>query len=208
MKHLHSSANRSRPLNLPTRRSKRRVPLVCAVSIALFAAIAVPPADAATVLWTGLGGNSNWSTVANWAGGGVGVGGVPGTGDTPLFDGTGVTNNNDLVAATTLLGLTFASTAGAFTLNGNSINSTGGIFDYSLSTETINLELIFASTHTLHAATGGSLVIGGTNGFVSGAGGITKTGGGTVTFNGSGTNVNTYTGATTLNAGTLSVTFQ
>ena len=191
MKHFPVFANRP-----------RRAPLICAASIALFAACHLPSASAATVTWTGAGGDANWTTAANWGGT------APVAGDTLAFDGvTQLLDTNDFGAATTFLGINFNATAGSFVLSGSSVNSTGGIVDNSLSTETINLNLIFAATRTLSAVTGGILQIGGASGFVSGAGGITKTGGGTVICNGSGTNVNTYTGATTLSAGTLSLDF-
>ncbi len=70
----------------------------------------------------------------------------------------------------------------------------------SLNTQTVNLDVIFASTHTLNSIKGGTMII---NGIISGAGGATKTGGGTVTL----TNANTYAGATAVNAGTLKLNF-
>lgn len=173
----------------------RRTPLICAASIAVFAAANLPSAHAATVVWNGAGVDSNWTTAANW--GGV----APVAGDALVFDGTTrLADTNDYAAGTTFLGILFNQTAGSFVLSGNAIDSTGGIVNNSLNLQTVNLDLIFASTHSLNSVTNGTMVIGGV---ISGAGGATKTGGGTVTL----TRANTYTGATAVNAGTLALNF-
>jgi autotransporter-associated beta strand protein len=153
---------------------------------------------AATDIWTGAFGDNNWNTATNWSGNAV-----PVAGDTPVFGNQGagsLTLNNNLAAATSFLGLTFNATAPAFTLNGNSITTTGGIVDNSLSVETVNLPIIESGTHTVNAITGGSMILSGVIS-QSGTSGVTKNGGGTVTLNGSA--VNTYTGTTAVNAGTL-----
>ena len=175
--------------------STRRLPFICTASIALLSIAA--KSQAAVVVWNGANGPSvNWSDAANWV-----AGVAPVTGDAPTFDGTvGLANTNDFAGDTTFLGLTFNAGAGAFTLSGNRINSTGGLVNNSLNTQTVNLDVIFVSTHTLNSITGGTMII---NGIISGAGGATKTGGGTVTL----THANTYTGATAVNAGTLKLDF-
>ena len=57
--------------------------------------------------WTGAAGDNNWATGGNWTGANT----PPAAGDTPVF-GTqglgGLTLNNNLTAATSYLGLTFA----------------------------------------------------------------------------------------------------
>ena len=92
-----------------------------------------------------------------------------------MFGGsTGLSNTNDLDAGTQFGNLTFSSTAGAFTLGGNSIVLSGVITSYSTNSETIALPL------------------GGTNG-------LTNAGPGTVVL----TAANTYSGGTAVTAGKL-----
>ena len=109
---------------------------------------------------------------ANWGGTTIAAGN-----DLVFAGSTGLSNTNDLDASTQFGNLTFSSTAGAFTLNGNSIALSGVITNYSTNTETI------------------ALALGGTYG-------LTKTGSGPVVLSGT----NTYTGSTTVTAGILKVT--
>ena len=92
--------------------------------------------EAATVTWTGAGVDSNWSTGANW--GGV----APVTGDSLVFDGsTQLTPNNDLAIDTSFASVTFAATAGAFTIGGSRIVITGTITNFSAATETLACDI-------------------------------------------------------------------
>jgi autotransporter-associated beta strand protein len=122
--------------------------------------------------WIGAGAPSvNWSTAANWGGTTLAAGN-----DLVFAGSTGLSNTNDLAAGTQFGNLTFSSTAGPFTLNGNSINLSGVITNCSTNTETISLPL------------------GGTNG-------LTKTGSGTVVL----TAANTYSGSTAVLNGILKI---
>jgi autotransporter-associated beta strand protein len=149
-------------------------------------------------VWTGNAGDNNWGTAGNW----TGVNAPPIAGDAPAFGAQGngsLLLNNNIAAATSFLGLTFDAGAPSFTLNGNSVTTTGGIVDYSANPETINLAIILNGTHSINATNGAIMTL---DGVLSGSSdGITKTGGGTVSLNGSA--VNTYTGTTTVNAGLL-----
>ena len=158
---------------------------------------------ASTETWTGGGSDNLWSDANNWSG----VNATPQPGDTPTF-GTvgagGATLNNDIPSGS-YLGLTFNASTPSFTLNGNSITTTNGIVDNSPNLEIVNLPIVLgADLQSVNVAnSAGSLLLGGViddggNGY-----GITTTGGGTVTL----TNNNTYTGTTTVNAGTLKLDF-
>ena len=150
--------------------------------------------------WTGAAGNNNWNTAGNWTGDNK----PPAAGDTIAFglQGAGsLTLNNNLAVDTAFLGLNFNATAPSFVLTGNEITLTGAMIDNSLNVETINLPITTTVTNNLGAASGGTMVIGGV---ISGAGGGINTSlGGAVTLN----NNNTYTGGTSISAGTLTLDY-
>src|SRR4051794_33125553 len=145
----------------------------------------------AASVWTGNGGNNNFSTGANW--------------DTPasagsalVFDGTNRLNPfNDFANGTAFGGITFNSTAGAFTLSGNDLSPGGDITDNSTTAQTINLGVILDADRVVTVAPGGMLTLGGV---VSGGSGLRLTGGGAFVF---GAN-NTYTGPTTIDGAAVS----
>lgn len=171
-------------------------------AVLCFASVSAALAGNGTDTWTGIAGDNNWDTSGNW----TGVNAPPIAGDTPAFGVPGngsLTLNNNLAAGTSFLGLLFDTGAPSFTLNGNSITTTGGIVDCSTNMEMVNLPIILQGTHSVNATNGGVMIL---NGVISGASdGITKTGGGTVVLDG--TAVNTFTGATTINAGILEDNF-
>ncbi len=170
------------------------------IGLLLLVGAHIAQAATGTDTWTGAAGTANWSDALNWSG----VNTPPLAGDTPTFGTVGgggaILNMNLTSPNTNFLGLTFNANAPSFVLTGGTINSTGGLVNNSTNLETINLNVIFTSTHSINAVSGGTMLIGGV---ISGAGGTTKTGGGTVTL----TNANTYTGITAVNSGTLSLDF-
>jgi fibronectin-binding autotransporter adhesin len=128
-------------------------------------------------IWSGAGGNANWSTGANW------LGGFPPAyaGDALTFAGSaGLTPNMD--TNYTVPSLTFSNNAGSFDI-GSANNSTltltgsGSIVNNSANAQTLNVTIADAG------------------------GGLTKGGSGTVNLAGN----DTYTGPTTVSAGTLNV---
>jgi autotransporter-associated beta strand protein len=111
-----------------------------------------------SITWNG--GSStgnNWSDAANWSG-------TPIDALDPLFfDGSvRVNNTNDTPAGTTYTNITFNGTAGAFTLNGNSVNLGGTLLNNSSVTQAVNLGFIVNGSPTFDGGfSAGALAISG-----------------------------------------------
>jgi len=165
------------------------------------------PGTAADKTWDGEGANNLWQTAANWDP--IGGGAAPVANDWLIFDGaTRLATVNDFSVGTVFGNLTFAGTADAFTLSGNSFTLSmppaavytgglnapyvgGSISNLAFNVETINLPLTLADGH--HAiignAGGGSLNLAGPvtlNGAasVSFSTGVNTTGSGLANLNG------------------------
>jgi autotransporter-associated beta strand protein len=140
--------------------------------------------------WNGGGADNNWSTSANWVGGSF-------TANASLaFAGTTrLTPNNNTAANTEYDGITFNAGAGAFTIGGNAINLGADIVNNSSNLQTVNINLAMQTNTNFNAASA-DLAVGGA---ISGAFSLTKLGSHTLTLTGA----NTYSGATTVTAGTL-----
>ena len=112
---------------------------------------------AANRTWTGGGADNNWNTATNWGGT------APVANDLLFFDGTTrLTNTNNIAANTAFNGITFNSTAGAFTLRGNALNLGGGVTNNcSANAETISLNMALTATRTFDVVSGGTLSLGG-----------------------------------------------
>ncbi|MES2594756.1 MAG: autotransporter-associated beta strand repeat-containing protein [Verrucomicrobiota bacterium] len=177
--------------------------------------ISLTPAQAATLIWTGLGANDGITTTGNWNSG------IPVTGDTLTFAGS-TRLTPTLSSPLTLAALSFDATAGTFTLGGagtytlTSSGATFAIANNSTNLQTINNALTLSASQSW-SATSGNLTFGGNistaanlltitgtrvttiNGVISGSAGLTKvSNAGTLALNGA----NTYTGTTTLGSGT------
>lgn len=132
--------------------------------------------------WDGEGADGNWSNSLNW------------DSDTPpnyasllTFAGsTGLTSVND--TATAIAGISFSSGAGAFTINGNSVNLGGNITNNSTSLQTVNLPLVLTANRNI-ATTSGSVTLGGP---ISGAFSLIKTQGNTLNMNTAGSSFNLF----------------
>lgn len=143
---------------------------------------------AASLTWVGLGANDNWSSSGNW--GGL----VPINGDTLIFNGS-----TRPAPVNNLVGLSVASvtvnTGVSFNITGNGISmSSGSVTTLGASTQTIALPLAITGTNLFPITPNTAY-----SGLVSGSGAITKSGAGALTL----TAANTYTGVTTVSAGTL-----
>jgi autotransporter-associated beta strand protein len=128
-----------------------------------------------TMTWTGGGTNANWSSAANWGGA------APVAGCDLVFAGsTGLNNSNDIAAGTQFGNLTFNAGAGAFILNGNSLNLSGTITNNSANTQTINVSL--DGTNGLAKTGPGTVMLSAANSFTGGTGlpGSTVVTGGTL----------------------------
>lgn len=139
------------------------------ISAGIFAlAFSTATIFAASPVWTGGGGNANWSTAANWD---SGVAPVPGdpvekmipTEDSLTFDGTRqLSTHNDLEFGY-FTGITFL--AGGFTLDGTAPGLTGNI--ESTGDNTINPGLVLGGQglRQISSAEGGTLTINGSLNF-------------------------------------------
>ena len=165
------------------------------LSAAVAGVLAPLHTQAASKTWDGGGANNNWSaTPINWD-----LDVAPLANDDLFFDGvTRLSPSNDFATNTNFNSLTFNSGAGAFTLSGNAITLGGNVTNLSANTETINLGLVLSATRTF-TTSAGNIAVGGV---ISGSTfGITKTGSGIASLSGT----NTFTGVTTIQGGTLSV---
>lgn len=205
--------------------SARRISAISGMRVAILLVLLLANLSAATVTWTGGGTTDNWSEAANWGGT------APVAGDALVFAGTSrLTPSNNFAAGTSFASISFASGAGNFVLAGNAVTLTGGATaitsNATSGTMTINLALTFSTAApTIASTAGGTLAFGGTiaNGgllvtmqaagpisssaAITGTGGMTKTGSSTLTLSGlSAVSASNYSGATTLDGGTLVIT--
>ena len=153
------------------------------------------------------GAGGNWSVSGNWSGGNApGVSGN--AADTATFgaaatSGTSVTVTLDTSSSPQLSAMTFSSTS-SYVLQGSSTNTltlsaTSGValVTVSAGSQTIAAPLTLASSAAFAPASGTQLTI---SGAIGGPGGLSLADSGTLIL--SNTN-NTYTGGTTVSAGTL-----
>jgi autotransporter-associated beta strand protein len=160
-------------------------------------------------VWSGGGADNNWSTQGNWNGA------APTNWCLLLFQGTArQTNTNDLLTAAGQIILS----NGDFNLRGNSLSLEWGILNLAgNNTNAINITLAapqsFVCSNGLLALTGNvtnnncTLTLDGAGGIsiasvITGPGNFVKTGSGTAAISAQ----QTFTGGTTINAGTVNLT--
>lgn len=161
-------------------------------------------------------GGGNWATAGNWA-----RAIVPVSTNHLVFAGPGGAVTHNLSALTTGPGvvgvLNFSNAVtGSYTIGGNAFSLLRGMTNHSAFTQTINNNITWIGSPII-AGVNEALTFGGgwtnpagqlrvlgdvnANGVISGAGGLTKFGVGTLAL----TAINTYTGPTTNQAGTISL---
>jgi fibronectin-binding autotransporter adhesin len=151
-------------------------------------------AQANTWVWTGGGGvNANWNNSANW-----GSAGIPGNGDTVVFQGATGLNTTNNIASLTLGQIKFISSGFGvyglpFTLT-NSIVAT----NFTGSAAINNGFTIATADVTMLVSNGITLTL---NTNFTGTVGVVKSGQGVLLYQGPGDN--TYMGTTTVSGGTL-----
>jgi len=173
--------------------SARRTLLVA--SAWCLALLTVMDCKGSTLTWTGSGGpnNANWTSSTNW-----GLVGIPGNGDTLIFQGTIGLKSTNNISNLTLNQIRFLG--GGFNVYGNGFiltnslvctNFSGSINIYnSFTNGTGNLLILTSNGVTLTLY-----------GNLAGTQGVTKSGLGTLLYQCAGNN--TYTGTTLVAAGTL-----
>jgi len=143
-----------------------------------------------TRTWNGGGGDSFWTNRLNWGGT------APLSGNLLLFEGTsGLSPLNTFTSGTVFNGLSFGSTAGAFTLSGYPFGLFGNISNNSAQNQVINNNITLSKNDTL-SSSGGDITL---NGVISGAFSVTKTGSGLVRLGGQ----NRFSTRITISDGTL-----
>ncbi|MDB6024780.1 MAG: phosphohydrolase [Verrucomicrobiales bacterium] len=140
--------------------------------------------------WSGGGTDGNWSTVANWDGV------APVTGDKLIFNGTTRLINTNNISGLSVPSVNFNSDG--FALYGNALTVTAAITN-ATGNNALNAGLTLGAALRIQSDSGAFTL----GGIVSGAGGLTKEGNSLLQL--SGASANTYSGATLVNAGTLSL---
>jgi autotransporter-associated beta strand protein len=177
----------------------------------------------AQTIWTGGGGDNNWSTANNWNNNVV----AANPSLAVLNFAGGVRLTNTVNANWTVAGINFTNTAGAFNIGssgGSTLTINGsGIVNADNSLQTLSSAIALGTNQTWSTTSTGNLAVSGTintagftlstsptvdaartitlSGAVSGAGSLTVGGVGTTIL--SGATANTYSGVTTINSGGL-----
>ena len=213
---------------MPLQLRSRRLLSVSALLAAACLGLGTSAAKGANLYWDG--GNGSWNTATNWSTVSGAVtpdpSAVPGVADVAVFNITGVNANESITldAAQSVSGLVFASTgtvtlqpgSGAFSLT---IGSAGLVLNPNVGAVVLGAPIVLGAAQSWDVGVGSSLTVSGTlntgsglftlpgagslalSGIVGGTGGLTKSGTGFLSL----TAANTFTGATTITGGLVSI---
>ncbi|MGD1085073.1 MAG: LamG-like jellyroll fold domain-containing protein [Verrucomicrobiota bacterium] len=167
-------------------------------------ALATPAPASLNQVWNGgSAATMNWSDNANWVSGTAPLL----TGDSVEFAASGTTDltpNMDMNYSVS--GVTFDSTAGILTIgttDASMLTLYGtGVTNNSPNEQTLNVPITLSASQIFFNTVSANLIVGGAIGDGGAGFGLTKTGPDTLML----TAANTYTGATTISAGTLALT--
>ena len=143
--------------------------------------------------------------IADGAGGGLTIAGVGGAAITAILRGTNTYTGATTIGENATLSLSGSGSIAAS--SGLDLSGAGATFDISASSGNQTIQDLSGVGGALVVLGGNSLTVGSANsttfdGVIDGSGGMTKRGSGILTLTGT----NTYTGVTTINAGTLALT--
>jgi autotransporter-associated beta strand protein len=178
--------------------------------------VTVTTTDLGIRTWTGNAGTNSWSNAANWL-----EGLIPQTNDSLVFPDAIISNpTNDLSSFLTLNSISFTGNSGGYDVAGNAIELSSGIAGNGGGADKIdiaaitlnglqafaagNFTLVISSPIALNGSTlmlDGSQVGNALDGIISGTGTLIKNDTGDWQLG----SANTFTGSTTINAGTLTL---
>jgi MYXO-CTERM domain-containing protein len=154
-------------------------------------ALLLAPAAFAGNTWDGGGDpDGNWTNATNWSGNTT-----PNYASTLTFGGTTNLTTNNNGATSSVVGMTFSSGAGLFTLGGSSVSLGGNIANNSSNVQTVNLPLVLTADRQV-ATTNANVILGGP---ISGGFNLIKTAGNTLILNTTGSSFSRLQ----INAGTV-----
>ena len=148
-------------------------------------------------VWYGLGSSDNWSDAANWIGNTA-----PVNNNSLIFAGSTRLNPANNISALKVNNITFSADSSAFSIGGNTFTQLNNsyIVNYSNNSQTISNNIVLktgTAGGTVNCDTAAIIL----NGIISGANTLIKTGLNVLTLNG----INTYTGGTVVNTGTIKI---
>lgn len=148
------------------RRDRRTSATPARALLALAAALAIAPASAADRTWDGNGGDDSWSFRAsngntNWTHGAMAGLPIIRDGDRLIFAGNARLANQNDYTGLSVNGMVFKQGAGAFSLGGNALGSTGDIVNTSTTLQTLSFAYLAVEADQLWDGGSGGLLVNG-----------------------------------------------